>query len=400
MSEFRNKPKPSDWVLPDVFEGGLDPISKAVLSESEWDDVPFPLIFSFTKEMAERVGQLKDVQDISPLIEEMKARIAEEQERFPDSPVWDRSRLYVVYGLAELDRADEAVDFAWTMTSPHMIAQALIELFETTDASMEKVLERLMVGIEANPRHAAILRALRDTIIEEAPMSDSVDAFNWVLANHGIEDDPIRGWVDSQRQLHPDWDWDVVQASIVNDAVWADVPTPVRQHIMFHYCQSQETALNGELTEDWLDGTVAYLDEIEGDFPKASVWSHIRGNLSRDLVKRDEEMAVKLALSIRDPKFGASVTIEFVKAGHEEAAINVATWLSDSELTVELLLGLDWQDEDAPTSRLAEIMQSDEYPVEKRVGCLEVIRERMLVAGEPERAAAYQRIIDELNEEQ
>lgn len=401
--EFHNKPKPSDWVLPDIFQGDLDPISKAVLSESEWDDVPIPLIFSFTQEMAERVGRLKEAEDITSVLEEIITRIGEEQSRFPDSPVWDRSRLYVVLGLIEMDKGNQAADFALSMTSPHATADALLQVFEQTDVRMDRVLDCLMTDLETNEHHAGVVRALRDSVIIDSPLSESLDIFNQVLINHGIEGDNLQGWIDSQKALHPDWQWDFIRQTILADEHWAGVPIPVRQHAMWHYSGVQEEIVKKEVadenSEEWAGSVLILLDALEDEYPEALIFSHIRGNISLALAEEHPELAVRIAKSIRNPQLGARVAIELLSKGKEDEALEVATWLPDHRLTAELLMGLDWQNEEAALERLSDIVQNDEYPAEKRLGVLEVIVERMKEAGEPERAASYQAMIDGLKDE-
>lgn len=401
--EFRNKPKSSDWVLPDIFQGNLDPISKAVLSESEWDDVPIPFIFTFTQEMADRVGKLKEVEDITPALEEIGKRIGDEQSRYPDSPVWDRSRLYVVLELMEMDEGNKAADFALSMTSPHATADALLQVFEQTDGRMDKVLDSLMADIETNEYHAGVVRALRDSVIIDNPLSDSLDIFNQVLTSHGIEEDNLQGWIESQKALHPDWQWDFIHQTILADEHWTGVPVAVRQYTMWHYSAAQEEIVRKEVTEEnseqWADSILIFFDALEDKYPEAAILSHIRGNISLDLIEEHPELAIKIAKSLRNPQLGARVAIEFLGKGKEEEAIEVVTGLPDHRLTAELLMDLDWRNEDAALEKLSDIVQSDDYSVEKRIGVLGVIVERMRAAGESDRAESYQAMIDELNDE-
>lgn len=401
--EFRNKPRPSDWVLPDIFERDLDPVIKAILSEGEWDDVPIPLIFSFTQEMAEKVGKLQDVEDITPALNEISQRITDEQSRFPDSPVWDRSRHYVVLALIEAGEGDQAVEFALSMTSPHASAESLTQVLEHTDTRTDKLTARLLTDIETNVHHADVLRALRDSVIMQSPLSDSLVVFNYVLKNHGIEEDNLLGWIESQKELHPNWQWDKIQQTILVDEHWAYTPIPIRQHVMWHYSAIQEEIIQKKVAEEnaeeWTESVTMLFDALEDEYPEAGIFGHIRGNLSLDLVEKYPEVAISIAGSIRDPQLGASVVIEFLGKGKEEEAIEVATKLPDHRLTAELLMDLNWQNEDAALERLTNITMGNEYSSEKRIGVLEVIIERMKATGEHATAASYQEMIDELKED-
>lgn len=171
---------------------------------------------------------------------------------------------------------------------------------------------------------------------------------------------------------------------------------------MWQYCQMQEEIVKQQISEEqeekWLDGVAYLLEAIEDTYPDAEVLDHLRGNLSIDLINEHPEIAVKVANGIRSSGLGARLAITFIERGYEAEAIEVSTALSDPKLTAYLLLGQEWRDTEAPSRRLAEIVQSDEYPAEKRIGCLEFIVNGLIENGELESAARYQRMIDELKD--
>jgi hypothetical protein len=181
---------------------------------------------------------------------------------------------------------------------------------------------------------------------------------------------------------------------------------PVRQHFMWHNNYIQEAILRGRLPEEvseqgaWLQGITQFVDRWEDAYPAAKVFGYFRSVTSLGLVADHPELAVMLATTIRDPEMGAGIVGEFVDMGFEPAAIEVATQLTDPRLLVDALTAVDWRDEAAPLHRLSEIMESDYYPTEKRIGVLEVVIERMRDSDSEEHIAPFQAQLDELRRQQ
>jgi hypothetical protein len=400
---FRNKPVPSDWELPEDIKAVLDPVRAAIYSEHAIDDVPIPLTIRFSTEMYKSVTELDaGLLTARGVAEIVTQRTAQEQERYPDSSLWDRARENISDMLLERGHDEEAYLLAWAIGSPHRLAERLIKINETTGGQRWADTHQRMVGLEVD-RKIKLIRAFRDVFIDKDPMSETVGVFNAYLAALGAESDPVEGWIESQRSDRPEYPWDGVIETIRDEQHWSGVPVPMRQHLMFVGMEfwediSQVSPGSGPLHEQWADSACEYLDGMEDSYPDAKIFGHLRGNLSMLLLKADQAQAVRMAGSIREPRLIAGVVEEFINEGYEEAAVGLASVIADPRITVELLLDDMWKGSVAPLIRLEEILLGDEFPAEKRIGCLEVMRDIHIHSGLADRARWFQQIIDELRE--
>jgi hypothetical protein len=403
QGEPRNQPKPSDWLIPPEVIGQLEADQVTALSEREWDGVPAPLLLTFGLELADRAVAFGDSERVAGAVSAIEGRIAEEQARYPESSVWDGVRGSVITKLLDAGHGEAAFDFAWTIHNPRVAAVKMVEIDNASRGAFGSRLAERVVLQEDPARRAAMLQALRDLVIETDPLSRSLQTFNRFLEVTGIETDHISGWIDSQRQMHPDWDWEVVANGIGHEPFWVGMPMGMRQNVMWHYCQVYEEIARRQIPPDrqdvWLQSVIPALDVLEDVFPEAPIFGHIRANLSDFLLKDYPGLAVEMASSIRSPDVGASVVMKFVDAGKETEAIEVAMDLRDPKLVVEVLAGLDWQDEEAPLRRLGELISSNRYPKAKRIAVLTALVEWMEVVGETESVVQFQAKLDELRAE-
>jgi hypothetical protein len=309
----------------------------------------------------------------------------------------------VVGRLLKAEETELAYDFAWNITNPRMAAINLADVNDETEGALGWKLARQIVQLDDAERRAAMLQALRDRAIETNPLSGHVAGLNQILKAGDIETDHVRGWIESQRPVHPSWDWDVVAETLPVRHFWEDTPMALRQHVMWHYCQIHEEIMRRQIpdnddNEAWLRSVIFPMNAWEDAFPDAIIFGVLRGLTSGYLLRDYPSLAVRVANSIRDPEVGAGVVGEFIDAGREAEAIEVAAELADPRLVVEVLTSVDWQDEAAPLRRLSEIITSDTHPLQRRIGVLEMVIERLKLTGQTEAVMRFETALSELRQ--
>lgn len=410
MDEFRSQPKPGDWAIPPEFEeawksgDGIDPVNLSILKEHEWDGVPIPFGFQSVKELTDNLERLETGESPTVIASEMIADFAEKQERYPDTGMWDRGRSMAVARFAEFGHYEEARQLLAAISDARVLMGTVMQLEEIIPAETASEWTGSILQDSEPERAIAIARAARDNLIENEPSSDLIDTFNTIIA--GFSDEPdfdwVNDWIKSQREIRPNIDWSTAETLLKNDEVYGSMPMATRLFAHLIFVDTLKEIADDELDEGFVESTIRYYDNArDGIYADATIWEHEMGNIAKALIKKGgSEAAVEIAGAIREPGLMARMVLEFVESDHEEEAIELATHNPDPKMSAELLLDVEYKDRDAATQKLAEVIQGDEYPVDKRIGVLEVIRDRMREMGQPDNAANYQRMIDEIQEEQ
>jgi hypothetical protein len=413
--EFRSQPKPEDWIIPPEFEedwksadSGIDPIGLALIREHEWDGVPIPLGFKTTKVFVDRLGRLDEGESPAAIADEMIDDWADYEHRYPDTGMWNRGRTLAITSFVERGHLAEAGRVAATVTDARLLVKTVFGLQELIPE--ETAFGLISGALEAGDqkRRMGVARALRDRLIETEPHDEMIDTFDGLVAKmSGQPDyDMVSDWVASQREAEKDIDWSNTEALLRNDDSYKGMPMSLRMfsHLMFVETIKEladdkfEAKLDGE---GWAESVIGYYNDAQdGTYDGAAIWGHELGNIAKMLMEKGyNEAAIEIAAAIRDPRLMATMVLEFAKQGDDEAAIELAARNPDHTLTAELLLYGEYQDNDAAIAKLSEIIQDDDYPAEKRIGCLEVIRDRMLETGNGEGFARYQQMIDDIKKE-
>lgn len=412
--EFRSQPKPEDWVIPADFEeawkegeSSLDPVGLAILKEHKWDGVPIPFGFQTVKAFSAQMEKLDS--GISPdvVADELIEQWAENESRYPDTGMWDRGRGLALATFVEKGHPDQAQRVATTISDTKLLVKTVFGLQEMIppETAVGLVVGALETGDQE--RRIGVARALRDHLIQDDPQNEMIDTFDGIVAMFsGKPDyDMVTDWVASQREADKDIDWSHTEALLRNDDSYKSMPMPLR---MFSHLMYIETAkeiaddkFDTKLEEGWVDSVIGYYDNAQdGIYAEAAIWGHELGNIAKSLIEKGHtEPAVEVAAAIRDPRLMATMVLEFVRSGHDEEAVALAVRNPDHKLTAELLLDVEYKDRDIAVEKLSEIVQSDDYPDEKRIGCLEVIRDRMVEMGQPDSATKYQEMVDAIRSE-
>ncbi|HSW98699.1 MAG TPA: hypothetical protein VLF71_02585 [Candidatus Saccharimonadales bacterium] len=406
----RNQPQPEDWRLPDAIAAQrdrMDPVQWALLNEGDIDGVPAPLYFQRGEVFTGRIDRLDAGEDPDALADEILADAAAQAARYPDSGFWDGERSTALIYFAERGHVAAAVRLAREVTDARRLVRSIYDLGETAPP---ETAQAMVVGVlrgASVKRTLAITRATRDYFIETDPLNENVARFDGFVAKLSGQGpyDMVEDWLASQAEASPDGDWSSVAVHLRDDVLYQGMAMPVRMHSHLVYLETLAEADNlqpKQLQDGWA-GKVAeyYAGFQEGAYAEAGIWGHELAGISTVLIRNGHlDAAVTLAATIRDPQLGTAMVGEFLRAGHESSAIEAASRNPDPRLAAKLLLGFDFSDPDAATAKLTEMMFSDEYPLDRRIGCMEFVCDRMLEMDDLDGFLRYREMINELRGEQ
>lgn len=406
--EFRNQTKPGDWVIPAGFEemlsgyGGVDPVTLSLFKEGEFSGVPVPFAFQSIEEMTGQLERLDAGEDPAAVATEMVASFAEKEQRYPDTAMWDHGRSGAVRAFLEQGHIQAAGQLLGSFNDARRATKTVLELSSEEVIEPDDAVDLLCTLIDGKDRErsVAVARTARDDIIENDPSSELVATYNGILGQLlGQPDfDWTEDWIESQTEAHPEINWDFAGPWLRDDAAYAGMPMAQR---MYNYLRLMETMLlinDGGMDADLAADIVEHQEDVrEGEYGDAKIFDRELGSLAKALVEKgDVDTAEILAAGIHDPDVIGMMLAELADK-HEQEAIELAVRNPDPKMTAILLLGVEFRN-DAGMERLVEIIRSDEYTAERRIGCLEVVRDRTHAMGDADKAAEYQDMIDAISE--
>ena len=397
-------PQPGDWDLPPEWDSLLDGVDRALVTEGELEGVPLPAMLQAVNDFTpayEMVSAGATVEEIAELVDTVQDQW---DERYPGAPMLDRSRFGVAMRLIDHGRADDAVEIANRLISPYLLVDVISRLDEEVAEDFDtSVLFSKMQGDGGPERLLGISRAVRDNFIEGCVNRDQVAAFDEMLVNAGVEEDPISGWLASRRLAQPRRDWGTAEDFLSHSEYWTDDVDPFDRRVAALTLVDGVTALreahdnlNTETTS-----LVRIIDSFEDRFAEAEVWHQMRATLSLlAYAKEYPDLGQRIALSIRDSRYIVSVVLQLQQTEQEREAIELATHIPNARLAVTTLLDGGWTDELAGSTQLSEMLADRDSPVERRIALMETVRDITFDNGDIRRAEVWQGRIDDLREQE
>lgn len=389
----------AEWVLPPDFAEAVGPEVAQVLSQNEFEGAPIPFGIQFGLALSATTSRFHDPSaDLQGALQEATDNITEAERRYPDSPIWDRARGIVVDELLASGHDKEAIDYLQHIVRPHSLAAKLDDVVVAVGQRQWFDIAQWISALEP-ARQAVVMQAVRDHLIELAPEeTQTIGQYNDHLHQMGVEADPVSGWAKSMAADYPDYAWDQAVEDIQNDNAWGGMPVAMRQHTMWAFMRMVQRSDVDADTAGLVDGVVAKLDTVEDAFPKAVMLGRLRGALSLALTWGNErEQALRVASTMRNRRDWIDLSESYIRQGNEDEAIALALACPDSAAAVAILLDAKWQRQaEQATRALAAVIADDAVPAARRIGYLEVIRDRLDMMGELDNAHEYQRRIDSL----
>lgn len=396
-------PHDGDRIFPDGF-APEDPFHAAILGGNDIEGVPIPYSFQRIQALTQWRRDL-DAQGLTPaLLEEIKTNLATDEEKYPNSPVWDRQRGMVAEAIFKTGHVEEALDVIHGMHSPHQMVETLVEL-----SHQEELVQTLMIPEQTShdegeasvviaafldhmrddqPKRNAVLRAVIDAIIDQEPRSASIDVYERQLATQFLRFDAVQSWADSQRILHPMINWDEAVRSAKDDKLWATVPLNLRRSKVKQYALALHE-LHGDLQRDGSTHAISIrdipeeLDHLEETYPRAKIWDRTRCIFASMILRHEPTslLARELAGVIKEPRMQAVIVAELCQVGQLDDAFHLATRITSPRIMAETLLYDGWGEKGV--NHIATIIanQKGEYPVATQIGCMEAVRVQCVKQG-------------------
>ena len=390
-------------IFPESMRDTLDSGSMTFPAENDWEGVPIPSGFQFIAASSEWSRRLEAEGATPQLITDIGTGFREREERYPDSPIWDRMRAHHARQFLDAGHLHTSLDLIHGMRSRHAIADAVVGLAvdqegdETSALILDGFIRRFQ-GMEDRDRLLGVVQALIDRTIDEDPYGPSIESFQGLLSSSIPGYDPVQAWADSQKELLPGVDWNGMVTWVRNEAAWQGVPVPYRQHAMkLHY--NMQKVLAEEPSTELVESMVAGLRAAQEEYPDARAWDEFRIALGESLLALGyPSFALDFGRAMQGAHYQQALVVNFIDKGAEEEALELANAIADPARMAETLLFADWRD-DKGAERLAAIVQDDNYPVLRRIACLEVIRDRMSEMGNAAGAAKHDARIAELRQQ-
>lgn len=400
--EFHSKPQPGDWTFPEHMVEGMDPIALAILSEHEYEGMPIPFGFQLVESIGEDLGKVQ-VDGDAEAARNIRQKLNESAERYPDAPGFDRLRAHLADLLFEAGNTDEALDTVWDISQPHLLlhlAFGFLEEMEENQGDFDlvasKVKNRLFAQL--SDRRMILTRAMRDRIISENHGEEQAEIFNDFLQREGAETDAIEGWAESQGSEYPNYDWNAVAETVRDDQYWGNLSVYDRQRAMLMGINFAE-AVEGDAERDMelTNEFILYLNLMRWDHPEVQYWDIVCMQGAVGLARAGSlDSSLKLATTIQDDEYKSAVGVEYVQQGHDEQAFELVMTMQNYHLMAELLLDTPWQDDELGPHKLAEMITDEDTPLDMRIGFMEFVRDRFIDNDLLSRAAEYQEQIDKL----
>ena len=397
VGEFRSKPQPGDWTLPEEVAAGLDPLAQAVLSEHEYNGMPIPFGFQFVINNGDLFGRVQsgDLEAATAV----RGQISEAEERFPDSPGWDGLRYYVAELLLASGQQEEALATIWDIKEPHRLIDALFKHAEATDAPPDILTD--ILNLPDTDRKFGLLRAVRDRMIDDGDVEgDSFAIIADYILEEGAEADPVDGWAESQGSVYPEVDWPSTVAILRDESQWNGLPMPLRQHVaMTGLLINKSLADPEESITEAVDYLVQVIDYWREKHPNTPYWDNWAAISAVNTIQRDTVAATRLSDCIKDDRFKASVAMEYIPLDKAEEAMALILSMRKYSLAAQLLMFGPWTDAYAPLRQLQDVMINDSYPTEQRIGFIEFVRDQMIAQDNLAGAVKYDEMLLQLRDQ-
>ncbi len=397
--DFVYKPLPGDWELPPEAKEALGPVAYALLSEGELEGVPIGVGFQASKDYAALSEFMETESDPDLIVAKIKETRSPWEERYPGAAMWDRAHGYIALGLAQKGHLQEALDLISTIVSPYEKIARVGDLESCEGVDINAVIGSLMADVEDDAKRSGLIRALRDHMIDKTTDPDMVNALDRLLVESGVETDAVVGWVESRKIAEPRLNWAYAE-HIAHEDVWPpEMAAYWKRYVLLAITETIGQIDRGEIASD-INGAIGILDDFESNFGDAKVWDQLRAGLAmRAFAKDQAESAMLISLSVRDPELIASLTVAVAEHGNQDAALELATSNPNPAVAVDLLLDVEWEDEDVGVSKLSQIVQDDTQPKERRITMMKAVRDRFTNINALDMAVKWQDMIDELKEE-
>jgi len=247
---------------------------------------------------------LEQVTPTSPpeLFTEIDASLAEWEERFPGARLWDRMRSNMAVRMYDETHAEAATKMIHAMRSPHNQVTTLAAIGIQHPDTYDELFSGIMRQYQKDPdttRLVRFLQAALDQVIEADPDHPAIGKYEKLLRSQDPAYDPVKGWIDSQREATPDMPSGKA-SSTLNDPRWKDTPMPWRMHMVksAHYANKY---LEAEVSTELVAGIIGVLDHYADRFPDTVMWDSYRVFFGGQLLDAgDPAFAFDFARSIRD----------------------------------------------------------------------------------------------------
>ena len=399
--DFGYKPQPGDWDLPDEVRESLDPVSLALLSEGELEGVPVGVGFQASNDYGEVLTLVESDADPSSIMAKIHEVRTPWEQRYPGAIMWDRIHGHLAVRLAERGHVQESLDLLATVVSPYeQVARIddIAEMETARDLDVNLLLASLLPEDDDAKRHG-LMRAMRDKMIDSASDHDTVAKLDQSLADAGIEEDPVTGWIESRKIANTRLDWSYAEYMAGIEGWPTEMPAIAKRFVLLTVTEIIDQIDKGEIQSD-VNNAIGVLDDFEGHYEGAEVWDHLRaGVAARAFIKNQPESGMAMAFSVRDPELIGSIAVTLATTDQQDAAVELAARNPNPKLAVELLLDIEWVDEEAGASKLSELVQDETEPKERRIAMMQAVRDRFTEVNALDMAVKWQDMIDELTKD-
>lgn len=389
------------------FGESLDGFDIGILAESDLGDVPLHYGLQQTIDAMSLAARIT-IEGVTPEVATgITEHFTESEDRYPGAPIWDKQRSLLARAVMGYDR-DIAMDLLTGMHSFHRMAhEATILAIEYAglghdqDAFLGDFLTHLEVG---SPRFNKLVRAFADRLIDIEPHSPLIASMEGMLSNSQPDFDPVQSWAASQRelypQLYPQLEWDTIVDLVKRDAIWTGVPLNVRRFAAKLHVTTLER-LNLEPTLEAAMTAADNIDDLERQYPEATMWDTDRLTLAATLIESQKIDIVKvLSSTFKNPTIQGAVVVLLATEGFEADAFETAVQITDPKLRAKVLMNRHWVGE-AGGEYIAEVINdtTGRFDEETRLSFMEVMREQFVLAVEPQAIEAIDLRMWELGRE-
>lgn len=375
------------------------------------DGVPVPYIVQAGHTLGGLVQKMEEQGATPEIVGELHRTAATFEQAYPGSPSWEKYREQGAGFLARHAGLDAALRFLAEGESLHNLVDVgftLIGADDSEDHSDTADLFSMLLDMVEKEKVPELTRAFVDILIEIDPFASYIDTYEELLRSPTLLRlrpsfrDPLMSWAEAQQKRRPKIDWiRLTNGVIKDDSMWAGAPVRFRQFAMSRFYELRERATRQLTPESVQNALTFFAESFETPYPDASIWDESKTMLGIALLEADEPgLARMVGHSMRNSQHQADLIARLFYHGSEEDALQLALTLNDPELMATVLLDGEWT-EDRGLKMLGRIVDDPdgEYPIDRRIGALEVMRNRCIIGGEAEHAQLFEEKIAELRRE-
>ncbi|MDQ5972680.1 MAG: hypothetical protein QG553_839 [Patescibacteria group bacterium] len=319
----------------------------------------------------------------------------------PESSYWDSIKRAVITDLLAVDQPDLAIEVFWTMTSGHEMAETLTVIKKNIDANRKaSLVSELCAAAPYCPNIGRTIQAVRDNAVARDPSGKIVRSLNRFLMVNGIEDNPIDGWIDSQTELYNDVNWSSVVKNLKDEVIWGDTPVENRLYLANLLLIALEQLYRHSLNEEEAVFLVGEMNQAEANFPEQQYTDMMRYQLASTAIDVGAvEIGIAFANLIKQEGYLFHLVEKLDGQGDTIHAFQLANSMDDPAVTMKLLLGSDWVDQDRTNHLIENLLNSNLDSLERRIGYFTFLRDYYADNNQLYQALEMQDNINELKAE-